>query len=100
MKKMHDEIGHFGEARMFVEIKKCFFLHDRTYFVKEFVKVCDRCQLAKQTGNMKSKVEGMKNTLVCDIFYLVVLDIARPLLKTSNGKQICACCHRPLFQVV
>jgi len=25
MKNMHNEIGHFGEARMLVEIKKWFF---------------------------------------------------------------------------
>jgi hypothetical protein len=47
MKNMHNEIMHFGEARMFVEIKKRFFWHDRIVLVKKFVKVCDRCQLAK-----------------------------------------------------
>jgi len=47
MKKMHNEIGHCGEAKMFAEIKKQFFWHDRTDFVKEFVKVCDRCKLAR-----------------------------------------------------
>ncbi len=44
---MHNEIGHFGEARTFVEIKKWFFWHDRIDFVKEFVEFCDRCELAR-----------------------------------------------------
>ncbi len=47
MKKMHNEIEHFREARMLVEIKKHFFWHGRTNFIKKFVKVCDRYQLAK-----------------------------------------------------
>jgi hypothetical protein len=70
MKNMHNEIGHFGEARMLVEIKKWFFYHDRTHYVKEFVKVCDTCQLAKQTSNMRSKMEGMKSIPMCDLFLL------------------------------
>ncbi len=69
MKNMHNEIGHFGEARMLVEIKKWVFQHDRTHYVKEFVKVCDRCQLAKQTSNMRSIMEGMKSIPMCDLFY-------------------------------
>jgi hypothetical protein len=74
MKKMDNEIEHFCEARTFVEIKKGFFWHDKTNFIKEFVKVCDRCQLAKQTSNMKFGVEGMENTPMCDLFCQVALD--------------------------
>jgi hypothetical protein len=69
LKKMHIEIKHFGEAKTLVEIKECFFWHDKTNFVKEFVKVCDKCQLAKQIDKMKYGVEGMKIILVCDVFY-------------------------------
>lgn len=53
---MHNEIGHFGEAIMFVEVKKWFFQNDRTYFVKEFVKTCDKCQLVRQTYDNKEYV--------------------------------------------
>ncbi len=67
--------------------QKGFFWHDRTDFVKKFVKVCDRCQLAKQTSNMKSGVEGMKIILVCDLFYWVTLDTAGILLETSSGNK-------------
>jgi hypothetical protein len=47
VKKMHNEIGHLGEARTFDEIKNRFFWHDRTYSIKEFAKLSDKCQLAK-----------------------------------------------------
>ncbi len=72
---------------MFVEIKKCFFWHDRIVLVKKFVKVCDRCQLAKQTGNMRSRVEGMKDTPMCELFNRMALDITRPLLETFSGNK-------------
>jgi len=39
VKKMHNEIGHFGDALMFVEIKKCFFWHDRTHLLKSLSKL-------------------------------------------------------------
>ncbi len=101
---MHNEIGHFGEARTFVEIKKHVFYHDTTDFVKKFVKVCDRCQLAKQTNYMRSGVEGMKSIPMCDLFYGVALNIACLLLETSSGNKYvlvainhyskwCVACH-------
>ncbi len=37
MKKMHNEIEHFGEARTLAKTKKCFFWHDKTDSIKEFV---------------------------------------------------------------
>jgi hypothetical protein len=36
---------------------------------------------------MKSKMEGMKSIPMCDLFYRMVLDIARPLTKTLNGNK-------------
>jgi hypothetical protein len=50
---MHNEIGHFGEACTLSKINHLFF-HDKTNYVKEFVKTCDKCQLAKQNNNLWS----------------------------------------------
>jgi hypothetical protein len=47
IKKVHQEIGHFGEMKTLAEIKKWFFWHDRTKFVKTFVKSCEKCQMVK-----------------------------------------------------
>jgi hypothetical protein len=47
IEKMHNEISHFGKARNFSKIKQQFFLHDRTNFIKKFVRTYDKCQLAK-----------------------------------------------------
>jgi hypothetical protein len=69
IKMMHKEIGHFGEVKTFFEIKQQFFWHDKLDSVKKKFKACNKCQLAKQTGNLKFGVEGMKNILVYDLFY-------------------------------
>jgi hypothetical protein len=53
IKKMHDKINHFGKVRTFFEIKQQFFWHDKTKFVKEFVKSCDKRQLIKHIVNLK-----------------------------------------------
>jgi len=87
IKKMHKEIGHFGEARTLSKIKQWFLWHDRTDSVKEFVKTCDKCQLTKQIGNLRSSVEGMKSILVCDLFYHVTLNIVGPLTKMFIGNK-------------
>ncbi len=38
IRKIHNEIGHFGEACTFLKIKHYFFWHDKTNSIKEFVK--------------------------------------------------------------
>jgi hypothetical protein len=68
-------------------IKKRFFWHDKIEFVKSFVKSCEKCQIAKQFGNMRFDIEEMKSILICDLFYQVALDIARPLPKTIDGNK-------------
>ncbi len=87
IKKMHNGIGHFGEARTFFESKQRFFWHDRIDFVNFFVKAYEKCQLAKQNHKLKSNVEGMKNILVCDLFDCVALDIVGLLPQTSIGNK-------------
>jgi hypothetical protein len=69
------------------EVKKRFFWHHKTEAIKKFISVCDKCQLAKQSENMRSSIEKMKNIPICDLFYRVTLDTARPLLETTNGNK-------------
>jgi hypothetical protein len=69
------------------KIKKRFFWHDKIEFVKSFVKSCEKCQIAKQFGNMRSGIEEMKNILIFDIFYQVALNITKPLPKTTDGNK-------------
>lgn len=43
--------------------------------------------MAKQIDNLRFGVEGMKSILVCDLFYHVTLNIARPLLEMFTGNK-------------
>jgi hypothetical protein len=43
IEKIHEKIGHFGEMRTLAEVKKRFFWHDKTKFVKKFIKICEKC---------------------------------------------------------
>jgi hypothetical protein len=36
---------------------------------------------------MRSGIEEMKSILICDLFYHVAMDIARPLPETTNGNK-------------
>jgi hypothetical protein len=85
VKDIHEEIGHFSEGRTLIEVKKRFFWHDRTKTMKTVMKQCQRYQLAKNSRNIMSSVEEMKNILVYDLFYRVALDIVRPLFETKDG---------------
>jgi hypothetical protein len=87
IEKIHEEIRHFGAMRTLVEIKKRFFWHDRTEAVKKFIRACEKCQLARQFGNMRSSIEEMKSIPICDLFYRVAMDIVGPLLETTNGNK-------------
>jgi len=48
---------------------------------------CQRCQLAKSSGNIRSNIEEIKSIPVYDLFYRVALDTAGPLPKTKNGNR-------------
>jgi len=78
IEKIHEEIGHFGEMRTLVEVKKRFFWHDKIEFIKKFIKTCEKCQLAKQSGNMRSSIEEMKSIPICNLFYCVAMDTFGP----------------------
>jgi hypothetical protein len=40
---IHDEIGHFGERKILVEVKSQYFWHNMTKFVKEVIRICKNC---------------------------------------------------------
>ncbi len=87
IEKIHEEIRHFGEMWTLAEVKKRFFWHDRTKSIKKFIKICEKCQLARQSKNMKSGIEEMKNIPICDFCYRVAMDIAGPLLEMIDGNK-------------
>jgi hypothetical protein len=43
--------------------------------------------MVRRVGNICSKGEEMKNILVCEPLYRLVLDIASPLLETKVGNK-------------
>jgi hypothetical protein len=87
IEKIHEEIGHFGEVHTLVKVKKYFFWHYIIEYVKRFVKICEKCQLTRESKNMRSNIEKMKNILICDFFYCVELGTTKPLLETKDGNK-------------
>ncbi len=87
IEKIHEEIRHFGAMQTFVEVKKKLFWHDKIEAIKKFIKACEKCQLAKQYGNMRFGIEEMKSFLICNLFYHVALDTIGPLPETTNGNK-------------
>jgi len=87
IEKIHKEIGHFGKMRTLDEMNKRFFWHDRTEFVKKFIKMCEKCQLARQFKDMRFSIEETKNILICKFFYRVAMDPIGPLPKITNGNK-------------
>ncbi len=51
------------------------------------MKQCQRYQLAKSLGNIKSDIEEIKTIPICDLFYTVALDNVGPLPETKNGNK-------------
>jgi hypothetical protein len=43
--------------------------------------------MVRSMGSMRSEDEEMKSILVCELFYRVVLDIARALPKAKSGNK-------------
>jgi hypothetical protein len=88
VKNIHEEIGHLSEGRTLAKVKKRFFFGMTEHnHVRMVVRQCQRCQLAKSSGNIKFGIEEMKSIIVYDLFYKVALDIARPLPETKNGNR-------------
>jgi len=74
IEKIHEAIGHFGAMWTLAEMKKKFLWHNRTEAIKKFISACEKCQLAKQFGNIIYGIEEMKSIPICDLFYRVALD--------------------------
>ncbi len=87
IKRMHEDLGHFGEQRTLVEIRRRYFWHNRTVDVKAVIRGCQQCQLVKSSGNIQSGDEQLKSIPVCDLFHRVALDTAGPLLETKSGNR-------------
>lgn len=85
--EMHQEICHFGEQQTLVEICKRFYQHKCMEQVKEMVKACKECQMVKRIGNIRLDVEDLKNIPICDLFYIVALNIAKSFLETKRGNK-------------
>jgi hypothetical protein len=85
--QMHEDLGHFREHRTLAKICRRYFWNNRTECVKAVVKMCQQCQMVKNVGNIRSVDEQLKNIPVCDLFYRVALDTARPLPETKSSNK-------------
>jgi hypothetical protein len=66
---IHNEIGHFGEGKTFIEVKNWYFWHNMMELVKEVVHTCKNCQLIKRTGNVRSEAIELKSIPIWDQFF-------------------------------
>jgi hypothetical protein len=82
--QMHKDLGHFGEERTLVEIYKRYFWHNRTKDVKTIVKMCQQCHMVRKMGSICFEDEKLKSIHVCDLFYGIAMDTARPLPETNS----------------
>jgi len=85
--QMHKDLRHSGEERTLAEICRRYFWHNRTEDVKTVVKVCQRCQMVRRMGSIRSKDEELKSILVYDLFHRVAMDTAGPLPETKSGNK-------------
>jgi hypothetical protein len=86
IEKIHEKIRHFGAMWTLAKVKKMFFWHDKTEAVKKFIRACEKCQLVRQSGNMKSGIEEMKIIPICDFFIVLLWT----LLGHCKKKQLVA----------
>ncbi len=87
VRRMHEDLGHFGEQRTLVEIRRRYFWHNRTTDVKAVIRGCQQCQLVRSSGSIRSGDEQLKSIPVCDLFHRVALDTAGPLPETKSGNK-------------
>jgi hypothetical protein len=87
VRRMHEDLGHFGEQRTLAEIRRRYFWRSRTADVKAVVRDCQQCQLVKSSLSIRSGDEQLKSIPVCDLFYRIALDTAGPLLEIRSGNR-------------
>jgi hypothetical protein len=54
VRRMHEDLGHFGEQRTLAEVRRKYFWHNRTADVKAVIRGCQQCQLARSSGSIRS----------------------------------------------
>jgi len=52
VRRMHENLGHFGEQRTLAEIQQRYFWHNRIVDVKAMIKGCQQCQLVRNSGSI------------------------------------------------
>jgi len=85
--QIHEDLGHAGEERTLTEVCKRYFWHHQIGDVKTVVKTCQRCQMVRRLGSVRSENEEMRSIPVCDLFHRVAMDTARPLPITKSGNR-------------
>ncbi len=83
VRRMHEDLGHFGEQRTLAKIRRTYFWHNQTVDVKAIVRGCRQCQLVRSSGSIRSGDEQLINIPVCDLFHRVALDTTGPLPETD-----------------
>jgi hypothetical protein len=84
---IHNEIGHFGEWTILVEIKSWYFWHNKIELVKKVVRTCKNCQLVKRTRSVRLKPIEFKNIPIWDQFFKVAFNIVGLFLETKHGNR-------------
>ncbi|CAB3260074.1 unnamed protein product, partial [Arctia plantaginis] len=82
---IHEEAGHFGEARIKRLISDRFYIPNLTKTLKQILRSCDLCQKAKHTN--KSTVGECKAVLTNDVGEIVMVDWYGPLPVSRFGMQ-------------
>jgi hypothetical protein len=87
VRRMHEDLGHFGEQRTLAEIRRTYFWHNRIANVKAVIKGCQQCQLVRSSSSIRSGDEQLKSIHVCDLFHRVALDTTGLLPETKLGNK-------------
>ncbi len=87
VRRMHEDLGHFGEKRTLTEIRRRYFWHNRTADVKATVRGCQQCQLVRSSGSLRFGNAQLKSIPICDLFHRVALDTIGPLPETKSGNR-------------
>ncbi len=85
--QIHEDLGHSGEERTLAEVCRRYFWHNRTKDVKAVVRICQKCQMVRRTGNVRSEDEELKSIPICDLFHRVAMDTTGPLPESKSGNK-------------
>ncbi len=88
VRRMHEDLGHFGEQQTLAEIRRRYFWHNRTADVKAVIRGCQQCHLVKSSGSIRSGDEQLKSIHVCDLFHRVAVTLQGRCLRLSRATNI------------